>query len=388
MDMGPHRDSRAVRLLGQATVLLGLMVSSLVAGSASAMDLPDSTRLVLKELKLDESALTGLDKELTVPDAWIEGAKREGTFRIGGSWDPGQFRTMTASFTARYPFIKPNYSRGNFNARAFKPLLAYQDGRYISDVVTGIGGAMQKYIAAGALEDMRDIPGMNNVLDGMKQKDGLWVGIRIRYWCMSYNSNAVKQAELPRTWDDLVSHPRWRDGKLGVGNLPQLWVLPLSAAQGDAWTQDFLAKLFGEVKPQLRKEGANQLLTLVSAGEMDAAVPSGDHRIVQYQEKGAPLGWHCPEPVPSAISEMGIVHGNPNMHASKLFANWLLSKEGQMAQYVADDSPPIHKELQTREFMPFPEQILGKKIAFRDPGLEEEHDELLELWNPYWERRK
>ncbi|MGV3651273.1 MAG: hypothetical protein ACO1OK_07585 [Devosia sp.] len=95
MDMGPHRDSRAVRLLGQATVLLGLMVSSLVAGSASAMDLPDSTRLVLKELKLDESALTGLDKELTVPDAWIEGAKREGTFRIGGSWDPGQFRTMT-----------------------------------------------------------------------------------------------------------------------------------------------------------------------------------------------------------------------------------------------------------------------------------------------------
>jgi ABC-type Fe3+ transport system substrate-binding protein len=365
-----------------------VLLFGLLGGTAAAMDLPESTRQVLKELKLDESVLAGLDKELTVPDAWIDAARREGTFRIGGSWDPTQFRAMTESFTARYPFIKPIYSRGNFNARAFKPLLAFEDGRYISDVVTGIGGAMQKYIAANALEDLSDVPGLNNVLDGMKQKDGLWVGIRIRYWCMSFNTSVVKQGELPRTWDDLVTHPRWRDGKLGIGNLPQLWVLPLSAVKGEQWTKNFLARLFDDVKPQLRKEGANQLLTLVAAGEMDAAVPSGDHRIVQFQEKGAPLGWHCPEPVPSAISEMGILRGSPNMYASKLFANWLLSKEGQIAQYAADDSPPVHKDLQRREFMPFPEEILGKKIAFRDPGLEEEHDELLKLWNPYWERRR
>lgn len=382
MDL-PHPAKRVIRLLWRSALLLGFCVPA-----ASAMDLPDATRQVLKELKLEESAMVGLDQELTVPQAWLDGARKEGTFRIGGSWDPVQFRTMTAAFMARYPFIKPNYSRGNFNARAFKPLLAFQDGRYISDVVTGIGGAMQKYIAANALEDLRDIPGAGNVLEGMKHKDGLWVGIRIRYWCMSYNTSAVKKEELPRTWDDLLSHPHWRDGRLGLGNLPQLWVLPLSAVHGEEWTKKFLAGLFGDVKPQLRKEGANQLLTLVTAGEMDAAIPSGDHRIVQYVEKGAPLGWHCPEPVPSAISEAGIMHGSPNMNASKLFVNWLLSKEGQLAQYAADDSPPIHKEMQTRDFLPFPEQIIGKTIAFRDPGLEEEHDELLELWNPYWERRK
>lgn len=382
MDL-PNPATHVIRLLWRSVLLLGFC-----APLASAMDLPEPTRQVLKDLKLEESALAGLDQELTVPQAWLDGARKEGTFRIGGSWDPVQFRTMTAAFVERYPFIKPNYSRGNFNARAFKPLLAFEDGRYISDVVTGIGGAMQKYIAANALEDLRDIPGVGNVLDGMKQKDGLWVGIRIRYWCMSYNTSAVKKGELPRTWDDLLTHPRWRDGKIGLGNLPQLWILPLSAANGDEWTKAFLAGLFGDVKPQLRKEGANQLLTLVTAGEMDAAIPSGDHRIVQFMEKGAPLGWHCPEPVPSAISEAGIFRGNPNMNASKLFINWLLSKEGQVAQYAADDSPPIHKDMQTQEFIPFPEEIVGKKIAFRDPGLEEEHDELLELWNPYWEGRK
>lgn len=379
----PRIAASAIRLFWRSALLLGIGISA-----ATALELPDATRKVLTELKLDESVLSGLDQELQVPGAWIEGARKEGTFRIGGSWDPVQFRTMTAAFIARYPFIKPSYSRGNFNARAFKPLLAFQDGRYISDVVTGIGGAMQKYIAANALEDLRGIPGADNVPDGMKHKDGLWVGIRIRYWCMSYNTSTVKKEELPRTWEDILSHPRWRDGKIGLGNLPQLWLLPLSGVHGEAWTKNYLARMFGDVKPQLRKEGANQLLTLVTAGEMDAAIPSGDHRIVQYLEKGAPLGWHCPEPVPSAISEAGIMRGNPNMNASRLFINWLLSKEGQIAQYAADDSPPIHKGLQTRRFMPFPDQILGKKIAFRDPGLEEKHDQLLELWNPYWERRK
>lgn len=375
--------SCASRLLWGGALLLAV---GLAPGNAA--ELPDATMQVLKELKLQESVLAGLDQELKVPQAWIDGAKKEGTFRIVGSWDPGQFRAMTAPFVARYPFIKPNYSRGNFNARAFKPLLAFQDGRYITDVVTGIGGAMHQYIDSKALDDLSDLPGLNNVLDGMKHKDNLWTGIRIRYWCMSYNQEKVKEAELPKTWDDVVTNPRWRDGKLALGNLPQLWVLPLSAAHGDDWTKQYLAKLFGEVKPQLRKEGANQLLTLVIAGEMDAAIPSGDHRIVQYREKGAPLGWHCPEPVPSAISEGGILRGNPNINASRLFLNWLLSKEGQLAQYANDDSPPIHKDMQTKEFLPFPNEILGKKIAFRDPGLEEEHGELLELWNPYWERRK
>ena len=370
------------------TFLLAVIGMGLGAGAAAALDLPDATHQVLKELKLEESILSGLDRELQVPQAWLDGARKEGTFRITGSWDPGQFRTMTQPFVARYPFIKPNYSRGSFNSRAFKPLLAFQDGRYIADVVTGIGGAMGKYIEANALEDLRPLPTYSNVLDGMKQKDGLWVGIRIRYWCMSYNTNAVKKAELPYNWEDILTNPRWRDGKLGINNLPQVWMLPLWGAHGDDWMKDFLAKLFGDVKPQLRKEGANQLLTLVSAGEMDAAIPAGDHRIVQYQEKGAPIGWHCPLPVPSAISEGGILRSNPNLNASKLFMNWLLSKEGQMAQYASDDSPPIHKDLQTRAFLPFPDEVIGKKIAFRDPALSEEHDGLLELWNPYWERRR
>jgi ABC-type Fe3+ transport system substrate-binding protein len=83
---------------------------------------------------------------------------------------------------------------------------------------------------------------------------------------------------------------------------------------------------------------------------------------------------------------MAILKGSPNIHAARVFANWLLSKEGQIAQFRADRATPIHKDLQTKTFLMFPDEIAGKTIAFRDPGLEDLHDELLNIWNPLWEK--
>jgi iron(III) transport system substrate-binding protein len=362
------------------------VVAMALAWSAPSLaaDLPDATRTILSDLKLNESILAGLDRELTVPDGWVEGAKKEGAFRITGSWDPSQFRAMTAPFVARYPFVKPSYTRGSFNDRAIRPLMAFKEGRYIADIVSGIGGAMPRYVEADALDDLRLLPNAGNGIPGMKNAEGRWIGIRIRYWCMSYNTNTVAKADLPATWDDLLTNPRWRSGRLALGNLPQLWMLPLWGQKGQAWAEQYLQTLFKVVKPQIRKEGSNALLSLVMAGEFDAAIPSADYRLARYVAKGAPIAWHCPSPVPSAISEMAILKGSPNIHAARLFANWLLSKEGQIAQFHADNATPIHKDLQTRDFLSFPDEIAGKPLAFRNPELEDRDDELLALWNPLW----
>jgi iron(III) transport system substrate-binding protein len=291
---------------------------------------------------------------------------------------------MTRPFVARYPFIKPVYARGSFNDRALRPLIAFKEGRYTADIVSGIGGAMPRYVEAGALDNINQLPTSNSILSGMKATDGSWIGIRIRYWCMSYNTDKVTNADLPATWDDLLSNPRWGDGHLALANLPQLWVLPLWAKKGEGWTKQYLDALFTQLKPQIRKEGANALLSLVMAGEFHAAIPAADYRLASYARKGAPIGWHCPAPVPSAISEMAVLRGSPNIYAARLFANWLLSKEGQIAQFHADGATPIHKDLQTKAFLAFPDEIAGKELAFRHPELEDENDKMLALWNPLW----
>ena len=349
-----------------------------------AAELPKATQAILKKLKLSPDIMAGLDKELKVPQAWLDGARKEGTVRILGTWDPKQFGPLNSPFHERFPNIKVDYSRASFNQRALRTLIAFKEGRYTTDILTGFGGSEQHFQAAGALEDLRQIPGLKNPLPGTGDEQGTWVGTRLRYWCMTYNTSKVKKADLPKTWADLLTNKAWHNGNIGVADRPQLWLLMLWGEYGKEWTVNYIDKFFNVVKPQLRKEGTTALLGLTIAGEFNAALPAAAYRTKQYLQRGAPVAWHCPEPVPLAVSQMGILKGNPHPNAARLWVNWFLSKEGQISQFAADSAPPVHKDLQTEEFLAFPNEILGHKIAFRVPEQEGATEELNQIWAKYW----
>jgi hypothetical protein len=85
-----------------------------------------------------------------------------------------------------------------------------------------------------------------------------------------------------------------------------------------------------------------------------------------------------------SISEMIAIKGG-HENAALLFVNWFASKEGQIAQFAANNAPPVHKDLRRREFLAFPDEILGKKIAFRDPeAMETDLKKLMRFWDPMW----
>ncbi len=374
--------ARAVVMAASLFTMAYFAISDTVAA-----DLPPAAKEALSGIKLPPTYLDDIDKELTVPTAWIEGAKKEGNLRINGSWDEKQFKILAKPFTERYPFIKVAYSRGDLVARSIRPLMALKEKRIITDIVTGLGGVVNEYMAIDGFDNLKDLPAYDAVAPGYKQKDGLWIGIRLRYWCMSYNTEAVKKADMPKDWDDLLTDPALRGGKLGLANEAQLWILPLIGAKGDSWMYNMIEKLFTDVKPQRRKEGVNALQGMVIAGEINVAIPAADYRVAQYVRKGAPIAWHCPSPVPSAISELGIIKGSPNINAAHLFANWLISKEGQVSQFFSDGATPIHKDMQSKEFLAFEEEIRGKPIAFLTPErLETEHKVMMDAWNPYWNK--
>ncbi|MGE5539519.1 MAG: ABC transporter substrate-binding protein [Gemmatimonas sp.] len=362
-----------------------LLSAAMLAGSpVAAADLPKATQKILADMKLDPALLDGVEDELNMPSEWIEGARREKTLRIAGTWDPGQFDVFIRPFRERYPYITPRYSRGTRFDRVTKPLVAFKSGRVITDVVTGIGAEYTLFKDAGAIENLAAVPNRRNVPPEMQQKDGWWIGQRLRYWCMSYNTDRIAKSQLPKTWDDLIENPRLRGGHIGMGNRPNLWLLPMWDVKGEAWIKSYTEKLFAVAKPQLRNEGMNALIELAIAGEFDVALPAAEYRTQQLIDKGAPLSWHCPTPVPLTISELIVMKGG-NKNAALMFVNWFLSKEGQVAQYGADLAPPVHKDLQRREFLAFPDEIMGRPVAFLDPELlERDLDNLLKVWNPLW----
>jgi iron(III) transport system substrate-binding protein len=364
--------------------VIAFAVAATVSLSAVADELPKATQKILSDMKLDPALLDGVEDELKMPAEWIEGAQREKTLRVAGTWDPGQFDVFIRPFRERYPYIAIRYARGTRFDRVTKPLVAFKSGRVITDVVTGIGAEYTLFKDAGAIENLASLPNRKNVPPEMQQKDGWWIGQRLRYWCMSYNTDRVAKADLPATWEDLIENPRFRNGHLGIGNRPNLWLLPMWDVKGEAWIKNYAEKLFAVTKPQLRNEGMNALIELAIAGEFDISLPSAEYRTQQLRDKGAPLSWHCPTPVPLSISELVVMKGG-NTNASFMFANWFLSKEGQIAQYGADLAPPVHKDLQRREFLAFPDEIMGRPVAFLDPELlERDLDNLLKVWNPMW----
>lgn len=375
----PHDTLRSFVVAALATAALS------VALPARAADLPKATQKMLAALKLDASILSGLDKELAVPQAWVDAAKKEKEVIIYTSTRPKAWEKIAGVLRERYPYINFRHEEVNTAERRWvRPLAAYTQGRILADVIMDMSGSVFKFREAGALIPLNDLPGYGNFPAEARQKDHIAVAVRSRYWCMSYNTKKITKEQLPKTWDDMLTNPAFGNKNLALINRANLWLLNVWTLKGDDWGRKYTKDLFTALSPQLRKEGLNAGISLVAIGEAAAAIPSAMMRVGPEAKKGAPVAFHCPEPVPYTISDMAIINKSPRTNAAKIFVNWFLSKEGQIAQYWANFSPPSHKELLRKEFLFYPEAVAGKQLALLDDRAEELSKSVLEEWNKYW----
>lgn len=162
--------------------------------------------------------------------------------------------------------------------------------------------------------------------------------------------------------------------------------MALWAKKGEKWGQDFTNRLFEVVQPQQRKEGMSASTALTVAGEFHANIPGPERRAKTYFDKGAPVGYHCPSPATVTLSQIVMLEKAQNKNGARIFINWLLSREGQILQYVASNSVPSHKDLQLRQFIPFADTIMGKPQVVRDDELlgGPLHKALMKNWNSHW----
>jgi iron(III) transport system substrate-binding protein len=367
-----------------AAVALSLVLA--LGVGAEAAELPKATQKALTALKLNPSTLDGLDKELAVPKAWLDGAAKEKEVIISGTWNPSEFARMTAPFKERYPFVTLKYDRSGTSARGTRVLVALGEGRIIADVMTSIADAMIEFEKAKALADLRELPAFGSIPEDYVASDGTWSSFKLSFRCMAYNTDKVKKQDLPAKWEDLLDNPFWRNGHLALTDHPNAWLLSLWHEKGDKWGQDFTRRLFTDVQPQKRKEGMTQATALTVAGEFYANIPSPEWVAKRYSVKGAPIGYHCPSPVPISTSQIVMLDKSPRKNAARLFINWLLSREGQLLQYADTFAVPVNKGLRSPEFLPFADTIVGKPSIVRDDSIlgDEEQQKVQETWNGYW----
>jgi ABC-type Fe3+ transport system substrate-binding protein len=373
-----HNGFRSAVMTLAATLALG--------AGADAADLPKTTQKVLTELKVDPALMNGLDEELKLPQAWLDNAAKEAEVIVLGTWPDKQFRVMTEPFAERYPFIKLKYDRGAGQSRGMKVVIALAEGRVIADVLTSIADAYIQFQEMKAFADLRELPGAKNVPSEYMSADGTWISHKLSYRCMAYNTEKVNASDMPQTWDDLLSNPRWRNGSLTLTNQPNSWLLGQWEDRGEDWGRNFTRRLFEELKPQQRKESMTAATALTVSGELLATLPSPEWQVQGFVDKGAPINYHCPEPVPITLSQIVMLEKSPRKNASRVFLNWMLSREGQMMQYYDSYVVPVHKDLQVPPFVSDFVNVAGKKKNVRDESLlgSDMQKKMLEVWNSYW----
>ena len=162
-------------------------------------------------------------------------------------------------------------------------------------------------------------------------EEGLYYPSTSTLMLLIYNTQRVKAAEAPKSWQDMLD-PKW-NGRAAFGHpafsgYVGVWTVALTKQYG--W--DYFNKL-AKNKPQIGRSG-NDPITMLNGGERDVGLgPLATTMLMQ--DKGNPIAIQYPtDGAVLCIGPSAVIANAPHPNAARLFAEWLLGKD--FAQVCAD----------------------------------------------------
>ena len=200
--------------------------------------------------------------------ALVDGARKEGT----ATWYTGLIvnqaaRPLAEAFEARFPGIKLSYARASNTETTLKILNESRAGRTAADmfdVTSGIYTLLDAHIVAAYPPSAAA-----HFAPEYKDKDGYWTASNLYFMTICYNTNLIKQADAPRTFEDLAS-PRWAGkiawtSELAITGPPGFIGNVLSAMGQDAGMA--YLKQFAALKPAALPISPRAVMDQVISGE-------------------------------------------------------------------------------------------------------------------------
>jgi iron(III) transport system substrate-binding protein len=138
----------------------------------------------------------------------------------------------------------------------------------------------------------------------------------------AYNTNLVRAAELPASYQDLTD-PKWK-GRLGIEVDDGDWFAGLLEQLGEEPGLTLFRAIAATNGFSVRK-GHTLLANLVVAGEVPLALTVFNYTAEQMKRRGAPIGWLALAPVISMPNSVAVINTAPHPHAAILFFDFMLA---------------------------------------------------------------
>ena len=272
-----------------------------------------------KTISVPLTMYQGADREQRL----IEGAKKEGTISLYTSLNPKDSGPITEAFQKKYG-IKVSVWRASGEKMTERAITEARAGRFTPDVMESDGVEMEILARENLLQEFYS-PSFKDLPPAAFTKKRLYVADRFNFFTIAYNTNLVKPEDVPNSYQDLLL-PKWK-GKIGLEADDSDWFAALTKIMGEEKGLAFFRKL-QENQPQMRK-GHTLMAELVAAGEIPIAAALYNHGVERLAQAGAPIKWKALAPTLGRPGAVGVSSHPPHPYGALLFADFILSREGQ-----------------------------------------------------------
>jgi iron(III) transport system substrate-binding protein len=154
-----------------------------------------------------------------------------------------------------------------------------------------------------------------------------WYGVYANYNTPAYNTNLVKKENLPKTYEEFLTHKEWA-GKIAIDKSDTEWLSTLFAHYGEQRGRKLAQDIATTLKPILT-EGHLLLARSVGAGEYAVALNNYTNLTLNVKLAGAPSDYWALDPVALIFGSIGINSQAPHPKSALLAANFALSPQAQ-----------------------------------------------------------
>jgi ABC-type Fe3+ transport system substrate-binding protein len=282
-------------------------------GQASAQGAADNPAMV-----------RGPDREQRL----IDGAKKEGQVMVYSSMIADQaLRPLLDGFKKKYPFMKAQYVRDDPPQQLQKLMAEARAGRMVADVLESTG--LEVPVRAANIDQPFYSPEIEAYPQERRDPQNFWAPTRYSYLGACYNTNLVKPADLPKSFDDFTD-PKWKGKIAWSGTVigAMLFITGVRNFMGEEKAQAYLEKLAKNDIVSI--PSANRVVVdRVMAGEYALCLDAFLHHPIISARKGAPVAPLPLDPVLTVVSSVMLPKSPPHPYSAMLFIDYLLSKDGQ-----------------------------------------------------------
>ena len=285
---------------------------------------------------LNVSSYKGSDRA----ERLLAGAKKEGELMLYSSLTPDDQLRFKDDFKRRTG-VTLNFWRGSQTNILQRLIGETRGGRFEFDVVETNAPQLEALAREKLLQKI-DSPYVGDVLlPETLPAHGEWTPDRLNLLVYAYNTNAVKPAELPKAWADLLE-PKWKR-RIGMEATNVEWFAALVEAMGEQAGLELFRRI-GDNGVAVRT-GHTHSTGRVIAGEIPMFFGVFSHDVDRMKVKGAPVDWFVLPPAIVVPSAVAVSRRAPHPHAAALFYDYMLT-DGQRL-YTEVHRVPANKNYDT-----------------------------------------